>query len=53
MSNNSNPENSDEEGLDAAKEEINKEPESGLGPGADGEEETAENDSDTDDKKEN
>ena len=50
MGNNSNSENSDEEGLDAAKEEIDEEPEPGLGPGADGDEENAENDSDTNDE---
>lgn len=49
MGNNANSETSDEEGLEAAKEEIDEEPESGLGPGADGEKERAENDSDTTD----
>lgn len=50
MGNNSASENSDEEGLDAAEDEIDEEPEPGLGPGADGNKEDAESDSDTNDE---
>lgn len=43
-----NPESADEEGLDAAEDEIDEEPEPGLGPGADDE-----NGEETDDEGEN
>ena len=50
MVDNSKSEGSDEEGLEAAKDEIDEEPEPGLGPGADGDEEDAESNSDTTDE---
>lgn len=43
MGNDTDPSNSDEEGLDAAEEEVDEEPEPGLGPGADEEEDADEN----------
>lgn len=49
MGNNSDSENSDEDGLEAAKEEIDEEPESGLGPAADGEKEKEETNLDPND----